>query len=71
MQPLQALHVSPRFRDGKRFLKVRDGSVPLLVLGMVESGPESWKVILSDCPSFMLYVISVGRMQIEDCEFSI
>ena len=39
-----------------------DGRVPLLALGVVELGLESGIVILSDCPSFILNVISVGQM---------
>ena len=61
LQLLQALHISPRFRNGERFLKVGDGRVPLLALRVVEPGPESCRIILSDCPSFMLYIISDGE----------
>ena len=60
MQLLQALKVSQRFKNGERFLKVGDGRVPVLALGVVELGLESCRVILSDCPSFMLYVIIVN-----------
>ena len=63
--------ISPRFRNGERFLKVGDGRVPLLALRVIEPGPESCRFILSDCPFFMLYVISVGRLANEDYEFSI
>ena len=48
-----------------------DGRVPVLVLGVIELGLESCRVILSDCPSFMLNIISVGQLANEDYEFSI
>ena len=52
-----------------------DGSlVPVLALGVVQLGLESVNVILSEChfcPSFMLNVISVGRLAREGYEFAI
>ena len=39
-----------------------DERVPLLALGVGELGLESCIVILSDYPSFMLNVISIGQM---------
>ena len=72
---LQGLRVSTRFKSGERFLNVGDGSlVPVLALGVVQLGLESGSVILSDChycPSFMLNVISVGRLASEGYEFLI
>ena len=72
---LQGLRISRRFKEGERFLNVRDGSrVPVLAFEVMELCFESCKMLLSDChfyPSFLLNVISVGQLAIEGYDISI
>ena len=72
---LHGLRISRRFKEGERFLNIDDGSqVSILALGVMELIFESYKILLSEChyyPVFLLNVISVGQLTIEGYDFSI
>ena len=72
---LQGLQVNRRFKDGERFLNVRDGrSVPVLALEIIKLVFDSHSIVLSDyhfCLSFLLNVISVGLWAKVNYEISI
>ena len=72
---LQGLQVSKKFREGKWFLNVGDGSLVLiLALETMQLIFESNSVMLDEyhyCPSFLMNVISVGLLTKLDFKFLI
>ena len=72
---LQGLQISQRFKDGKRFLNVGDGSrVSILALRVIKLFFESCNVLLSEChycPTFLLNVIFISQLAIKGFDFSI
>ena len=72
---LQGLQVSRRFKDGERFLSVRnENHVPVLAVEVLSLAFESYRIELVDChycPSFIMSIISVGLLASCGYELSI
>ena len=72
---LQGLQIIKRFGDNERFLNIEDGrTVPVLALGDLKLVFNSNVITLSEyhfCATFLLNVISVSFLAVNDYEISI